>query len=51
MAISQADEYRANAAECEKRAEQTRDLSIKQEMIEIAQEWHTMAAYEDKFAR
>jgi hypothetical protein len=51
VATSKADEYRANAAECEKRAEQTRDLSSKQAMIDIAQKWRTMAAYEDKFAR
>ena len=51
MATSKADEYRAKALECENRAEQTRDLFIKQAMIDIAQKWHTMAAYEDKCAR
>jgi hypothetical protein len=51
VARSKADEYRAKALECEKRAEQTRDLFIKQQMIEIAQKWHTMAAYEHKYAR
>jgi hypothetical protein len=48
---SKADEYRAKARVCEERAEQTRDPFIKQQMIEIAQKWHTMAAYEDKYAR
>jgi hypothetical protein len=48
---SKADEYRAKARECEERAEQTRDPFIKQQMLDIAQKWHTMAAYEEKYAR
>ena len=48
---SKADEYRAKARECEERAEQTRDTFLKQQMIEIAQKWHSMAAYEDKYGR
>ena len=48
---SKADEYRAKARECEERAAPTRDPFLKQQMIEIAQKWHTMAAYEEKFAR
>ena len=48
---SKAEEYRAKARECEERAEQTRDPFIKQQMMDIAQKWHTMAAYEDKYAR
>jgi hypothetical protein len=51
MATSKADEYLAKALECEKRAEQTGDNFIKQRLIEIAQKWRAMAAYEDKFAR
>jgi hypothetical protein len=47
---SKADEYRAKALECEKRAEQTRDPFIKQQMLAIAQKWH-MAAYEEKYGR
>ena len=39
------------ALEGEKRAEQTGDNFIKQRLIEIAQKWRAMAAYEDKFAR
>jgi hypothetical protein len=46
-----ADEYRAKARECQKHAEQTRDPFIKQQLIEIAQKWLTMAAYEDKYVR
>jgi hypothetical protein len=48
---SMTDEYRAKAGECEERAEQTRDPFIKQQMIEIAQKWHAMAAYEEKYGR
>lgn len=48
---SEADQYSAKARECEERAEQTRDPFIKQQMIDIAQKWHTMAAYEDQYGR
>ena len=48
---SKADEYRAKARECEGRAEQMRDPFIKQQLIEIAEKWPTMAAYEEKYAR
>ena len=51
MATSKADEYRAKALECEERAEQTRDPFIKQQLIDVAQKWHTMAAYEEKYGR
>jgi hypothetical protein len=30
---------------------QARDPFIKQQLIDIAQKWHTMAAYEDKCGR
>jgi hypothetical protein len=46
---SKADEYRAKARECEERAGQTRDPFIKQQLIDIAQKWHTIAAYEEKY--
>ena len=49
MATSKADEYRAKALECEERAGQTRDPFIKQQLIDIAQKWHTIAAYEEKY--
>ena len=48
---SKADEYRAKARECEERAGQTRDPFIKQQLIDIAQKWHTIAAYAEKIRR
>jgi hypothetical protein len=45
-----AEEYRAKARECEERAEQTRDSSIKQRLIEIAQKWRRMADHLEKCA-
>jgi hypothetical protein len=32
-------------------AQATRDPHIKQQMLEIAEKWRTMAAYEDKCGR
>ena len=46
-----AEGYRAKARECEERAGQTRDSFIKQQLIEMAQKWHTMAAYGHKYGR
>ncbi len=51
MATGKADEYRAKALECEERAERTRDPFIKQQLMEIAEKWRTMAAYDEKYAR
>jgi hypothetical protein len=51
MVTSKAEEYRAKALECEERAEQTRDPFIKQQMIDIAEKWRSMAAYEEKHSR
>ena len=51
MAQSKADEYRAKASECEERAQATRDHFIQQQMLEIAEKWRTMAAFEEKFER
>jgi hypothetical protein len=48
---SKSDEYRAKARECQKHAEQTRDPFIKQQLLDIAEKWRTMAAYEEKYAR
>jgi hypothetical protein len=45
-----ADEYRAKARECEVLAQQMRG-SLKQQLIEIAGKWRTMAAYEEKHSR
>ena len=46
-----AEEYRAKAQECEEHAEQTRDPFLKQQFIDTAEQWRTMAAYEEKHAR
>ena len=46
MAQSKADEYRAKASECEERAQATRDHFIQQQMLEIAEKWRIMAAFE-----
>jgi hypothetical protein len=48
---SKAEEYRANARECEECAEQTRDPFLKQQFIDTAEQWRTMAAYEEKHGR
>jgi hypothetical protein len=48
---SKAEEYRAKARECEERAAQTRDLFIKQQMLEIAEKWRQMAHHEEKHSR
>jgi hypothetical protein len=49
--MATAEEYRAKARECEERAGQTRDSFVKQQLIEIAEKWRTMAAYEEKYTR
>ena len=51
MAKSKADEYRAKARECEKHAEEARDPDLKQQMLDIAEKWRTMAAFEEKYVR
>jgi hypothetical protein len=43
--------HRAKARECEELAKGTRDLHIKQQILEIAAKWRSMAAYDDKYAR
>ena len=51
MAKSKADEYRGKARECEELAQAARDPFIQQQMLEIAEKWRTMAAFEEKFGR
>jgi hypothetical protein len=46
-----AEEYRAKARECEECAELTRDPFLKQQFIDTAEQWRTMAAYEAKHGR
>ena len=49
MANSKSAEYRAKARECDERAEKTSDTFVKQQLIEVAEKWRTMAAYEEKY--
>jgi hypothetical protein len=49
--LATAEEYRAKAHECEERAEQTRDSFIKQQLLDIAQKWRTMADHLQKYSR
>ena len=51
MAKSKADEYRAKARECEELAQGVSDPFIQQQMLEVAEKWRTMAAFEEKFVR
>ena len=51
MAKSKADEYRAKARECDELAQAARDPCIQEQMLEIAEKWRTMAAFEEKFVR
>ena len=51
MARSKADEYRDKARECEELAQGARDPFIQQQMLEVAEKWRTMAAFEEKFGR
>jgi hypothetical protein len=51
VAQSKADEYRDKARECEELAQATRDQFIQQQMLEIAEKWRTMAAFEEKVRR
>jgi hypothetical protein len=44
--------HRAKARDREEHASHTLDRSpYQKQMIEIAQKWHTMAAYEDRYGR
>jgi hypothetical protein len=38
------EEYRARARECELRAGQVHDLEVRQQFLELARQWHHMAA-------
>ena len=51
MAKSNADEYSDKARECEELAQAARDPFIQQQILEIAEKWRTMAAFEEKFVR
>jgi hypothetical protein len=49
--VTQAEEFRAKAKECEERAERTIDPLIKQRLIELAQRWRDLATYREKQPR
>ena len=51
VARSKADEYRDKARECEELAHVARDPLVQQQILEIAEKWRTMAAFEEKFER
>jgi hypothetical protein len=51
VAKSKADEYRAKARECEELAQGASNPFIQQQILEIAERWRTMAAFEEKFVR
>ena len=46
-----AEEYRAKARYCEERAAQMSDCYLKEQLLEIAKKWRTMAAFEEKHGR
>jgi hypothetical protein len=48
VTTSKLDEYRANAQECERLAEQTSDAHFKEQFLKTARQWRDMAAYEEK---
>jgi hypothetical protein len=51
VAKSKADEYRDKARECEELAQVAREPLVQQQILEIAEKWRTMAAFEEKFVR
>ena len=48
---STAEEYRAKARDCEERAAQMPDSYVKEQLLEIAKKWRTMAAFEETHGR
>ena len=51
VAKSKADEYRDKARECEELAQVARYPLVQQQILEIAEKWRTMAAFEEKLER
>jgi hypothetical protein len=47
--VSQAEALRAKAAECEKKADQAKDLEAKRVLRKEADNWRTMALQADRF--
>jgi hypothetical protein len=46
--MSKVDEFRAKAAECEKRAEEAKDSDARRFLAEAAESWREMAAQAEK---
>jgi hypothetical protein len=51
LTSSKADEYRAQARECEELAELTRDSHLKEQFLKTAQQWRDMAEHAEKLWR
>jgi hypothetical protein len=49
--VTKAEEYRLKAKECEERADRTRDVFVKQQLLELAKHWRTLAEYQEKHTR
>jgi len=45
--MSKAEEFRDKAAECDKKAEQARDVEAKRLFRQAADDWRTLAALEE----
>ena len=46
---SRADQYRLKAAECERQAEEIKDPSIKQTLLNLAKQWRDLARQVNEF--
>jgi hypothetical protein len=46
--MSKAADFRAKADECEKKAEQAKDVEAKQLLMDAAQNWRSMAAQAER---
>ena len=49
--MSKAEEFCANATECEKKAEAAKDVEAQRLLREAAVEWRTLADYAERQAR
>jgi hypothetical protein len=49
--VTKAEEYRANAAECDKRAAVARDREVKAQFEELARQWRMMAEQAERMLR
>jgi hypothetical protein len=49
--VTKSEEYRLKARECEERADRTRGSFIKQQLIDLAKHWRTLADFQEKHTR